>query len=79
MEFGGRGAVGQKGSEGRKKERLFEIGETDFASMDLFGLVFFVQVSSGICQMENNVRHQLTLTNCEGGQQFTCDDGTCVR
>jgi len=37
------------------------------------------QVSSGICQLENNVRHQLTLTNCEGGMEFTCDDGTCVR
>ena len=36
-------------------------------------------MSSGICQLEGNVPHMLTLTNCEGGKQFTCDDGTCVR
>ena len=35
-------------------------------------------VAGGICQQEGGVEHQLTLTTCTSGDQFTCDDGTCV-
>jgi hypothetical protein len=36
------------------------------------------RVGSGICQ-KADADHQLTLTTCRSGEQFTCDDGTCVR
>ena len=37
------------------------------------------KINSGICQKEGNVKHKMTLTSCVGGEDFTCDDGTCVR
>ena len=37
------------------------------------------KINNGICQLDGLVPHMLTLTTCEGGEQFTCDDGTCVR
>ena len=36
------------------------------------------RVAGGICQQEGGVEHQLTLTTCTSGDQFSCDDGTCV-
>ena len=37
------------------------------------------KINSGICQLDKMAKHMLTLTTCTGGEQFTCDDGTCVR
>ena len=37
------------------------------------------KVNSGICQKEGNVKHKMTVTSCVGGEDFTCNDGTCVR
>jgi len=37
------------------------------------------KVNTGICQMEGGINHMMTLTTCGSGEQFTCDDGTCVR
>lgn len=36
------------------------------------------KVSSGICLKENQEKHMMTLTNCKGSEEFTCDDGSCV-
>ena len=36
------------------------------------------KISSGICLKENQEEHMMTLTNCKGGKEFTCDDGSCV-
>ena len=35
------------------------------------------KINKGICQLENTER-QMTITKCEGGKEFTCNDGTCV-
>jgi hypothetical protein len=35
------------------------------------------RVGAGICQKVES-DHLLTLTTCRGGQEFTCDDGTCI-
>ena len=36
------------------------------------------KINAGICQKEGGVQHRMTLTSCVGGDDFTCNDGTCV-
>ena len=40
------------------------------------------KVHSGICQLQDNAEHKMSLTNCiyndGSGYDFTCTDGTCV-